>query len=340
MDDESLSAQPDESQPPVVGISADGSGPLPRIIAALAPSLGPLAAEPAALEGGITNRNFRARLGDRDYVIRVPGKDTSLLEIDRVAEMRANEIAAGIGIAPPVAARLEDPPCLVTEFIEAREMSSEELRAPGAIAAVAAALRSFHDSGESIPADFDSFRLIETYAVTATERGAEIPPSFTEAHAAAARIEEALSGPEHDPVPCHNDLLAANFLDDGERIRIVDWEYAGMGDRYFDLANFAVNNGLDEERQEGLLSTYFGERPPASRLAAEDPRAGERLAALRLMMFMSDFREAMWGVVQGAVSELDFDFSDYAEKHFSRLRDAAADPRFSQWLEEARGAPG
>ncbi len=340
MDDETLSANPDGSQPPSAGSVVGDSGGLAAIVEELEPRLGPLEGEPAPLEGGITNRNFRARLGGRDYVIRVPGKETSLLGIDRLAEMRANELAARIGIAPPVAARLEDPPCLVTGFVEAREMSSEELRAPEKITAVAEALRAFHDCGESVPTEFDSFRLVETYAETAAERGAEVPASFTESCAAAARIEEALGGPEHEPVPCHNDLLAANFLDDGERIRIVDWEYAGMGDRYFDLGNFSVNNGLDDEQQNLLLSAYFGERPPASRLAAEHPSAAGRLAALRLMMFMSDFREAMWGVVQGAVSELDFDFSDYAEKHFSRLRDAAADPRFSQWLEEARGAPG
>ncbi len=223
-----------------------------------------------------------------------------------------------------MAALLEDPPCLVTEFIEGREMSSEQLREPATLRSIAASLRSFHDCGETVPAVFDSFRLVATYAETAASRGAEVPSSFSEAQAAAGRIEAALSGPEHAPVPCHNDLLAANFLDDGERIRIVDWEYAGMGDRYFDLANFAVNNGLGEEQQEELLSAYFGERPPAA-----------RLAALRLMMFMSDFREAMWGVVQSAVSEIEFDFSDYAEKHFERLRRTAADPRFADWTEEA-----
>jgi thiamine kinase-like enzyme len=329
MDDESLSAQPDGSQVPLSGNSADLSGPLAGIVERLSPSLGPLAGEPAPLDGGITNRNFRARFGGRDYVIRIPGKDTSLLEIDRVAEMRANELAASLGIAPPVAARLEDPPCLVTEFIEGREMTGEQLRQLETISSVAAALRSFHDCGETVPTRFDSFRLIDTYAETTESRGAEVPPSFADAREAAALIEAALGGSEHSPVPCHNDLLAANFLDDGERIRIVDWEYAGMGDRYFDLANFAVNNGLSEDQQTEFLAAYFEEEPAAA-----------QLAALRLMMFMSDFREAMWGVVQSAVSEIEFDFPSYAEKHFARLRDTAADPRFSRWLEEARGAEG
>jgi thiamine kinase-like enzyme len=121
-------------------------------------------------------------------------------------------------------------------------------------------------------------------------------------------------------VPCHNDLLNANFLDDGA-IRIVDWEYAGMGDRFFDLGNFSANHGFTDDHDRVLLSAYFGA-----------PARDADLAAVRLMRFMSDFREAMWGVVQQAISELDFDFVTYADEHFERLRATAAEPRFEGWL--------
>ena len=117
-------------------------------------------------------------------------------------------------------------------------------------------------------------------------------------------------------VTCHNDLLAANFIDDGERVWVVDWEYAGMGDPFFDLANFAVNNGLDEEGETALLEAY----------GSADVRA------LTLMRFMSDFREAMWGVVQQAISELDFDFAAYADEHFERLERTASEARFKAAL--------
>jgi thiamine kinase-like enzyme len=302
---------------------------LVQIVQQLTPRLGEPDSDPVPLGGGITNRNFRVRLGDSDYVIRVPGKDTSLLEIDRAAERAANEQAAELGIAPSVAAALDDPPCLVTAFVGGSEMSSEQLREPAVIAEVAEKLAALHDSGNALPTDFNSFRVVETYAKTASERGAEIPPAYDEAISHAREIEAALSGPEHDPVPCHDDLLAANFLRDSERIWIVDWEYAGMGDRYFDLANFAVNNELDGEAEAALLEAYFGE-PPSAR----------RTATLGLMRFMSDFREAMWGVVQTAVSDLDFDFEGYATKHFDRMHSTAADPRFGGWLEEARAQGG
>jgi thiamine kinase-like enzyme len=286
--------------------------------------LGQSDGDPEPLSGGITNRNFRASFAGRDYVIRVPGKDTSLLEIDRGAEQIANERAARIGIAPPVAAMLDDPQAIVTLFVEGETMDSADLREPEALTDVARSLRAIHELGEPLPTSFDSFRIVETYERTASGRGAEIPGAYREALDGARRIEAALTGPEHDPVPCHNDLLAANFIRGPKQVWIVDWEYAGMGDRYFDLANFAVNNELGEAGELALLSDYFAEEPNA-----------HRVATLRLMKFMSDFREAMWGVVQTVVSELDFDFVGYANKHFERMLQTAADPDFETWLREA-----
>ena len=298
---------------------------LGRIVQSLSPELGKPEGEPLALEGGITNRNYLVTLGGNRYVIRVPGKDTSLLGIDRSAERKANENAAAIGVAPRVVAQLDDPPCLVTEFVECREMTAEDLRVPETMSTVIGELRKVHDSGTELPTSFDSFRVVEDYRETAASRGGEIPTAYEEAHEQAGRIESALSGPEHDPVPCHNDLLAGNFLRGAERIWIVDWEYAGMGDRYFDLANFAINNELEVSQHPELLADYFAEEATA-----------RRLATLRLMQFMSDFREAMWGVVQTVASDLDFDFKDYAATHFERMRKTAANESFDGWLEEAR----
>jgi thiamine kinase-like enzyme len=316
MDDPSLFASPDESQAPAAELG--------RIVEQLAPLLGEPEGGPEPLEGGITNRNFRARFGGVDHVIRLPGKDTNLLEIDRGAERIANERAARIGVAPPVAGSLDDPPAIVTEFIEGRGMEAADLAEPATLTQVARSLRKIHDFGEPLPTSFDSFRIVETYAETARERGAEVPPAYDKALEHAARIEAVLSGPEHEPVPCHNDLLAGNFIAGESQLWIVDWEYAGMGDRYFDLANFAVNNELGEVGEVALLDDYFAE-----------PAGARRVATLRLMKFMSDFREAMWGVVQTALSELDFDFAAYRDKHFDRMLSTAAHADFETWLHEA-----
>lgn len=305
-------------------------------MASLADTLGPISArlgelegDPVPLEGGITNRNYRVRFAGSDLVVRLPGKDTELLEIDRAAEKAAGELAARAGIGPAVVALLDDPPCLVTEFVVGEAMSAAELREPGALAEVAAALRTLHACEERLPVAFSGFRIVETYAARMAARGAEVPGSYEWAAAAAHRIEAVLTGPEHEPVPCHNDLLAGNFIRSSQGVRIVDWEYAGMNDRYFDLGNFAVNNELDEAQEAELLAAYF-----------EAPASGCRLAALRLMRFMSDFREAMWGAVQSTISDLDFDYTGYCAKHFDRMRELDADGRLVQLLEEAGGGKG
>jgi aminoglycoside phosphotransferase len=298
---------------------------LSAALAALEPAIGRAESEPVPLEGGITNRNFRLRIGGDDVVVRLPGKDTELLGIDRVAERAATEAAALAGVGPDVIAFLAAPPCLVTRFIPGRPIEAAELREPPLLEQAAAALRAFH-AGPPLPSRFDAFAIVDAYHATAAARGAPIPPAFPELIAGAHAIRAVLTGPEHAPVPCHNDLLTANFLHDGERVRIVDWEYAGLGDRYFDLGNLSVNNGFSEEDDERLLAEYF-----------DAPCTPRRFAALRLMRIMSDFREGMWGVVQTAISGLDFDFAAYADEHLSRVAAGLADPRFPAWLEDARG---
>ncbi len=141
------------------------------------------------------------------------------------------------------------------------------------------------------------------------------------------RIERALLGTPLSMLPCHNDLLNANFIDDGERIRIVDWEYAGMGDPFFDLGNFSINHELTPVEDLALLAAY--DQTDAPDLA--------RLARLTLMRLVSDFREAMWGVLQQGISTLDVDFVAYADEHFVRMLRHAAEPRFAAALTEVAG---
>ena len=272
-----------------------------------------------ALGGGITNHNFLVDLGGERVVLRVPGKDTELLGIDRAVERDASAMTAELGVGPEVVGFVEPEGYLLTRFIEGRAIPPEEMRRPETIERVARTLRRVHD-GSAIPGRFDSFHVVETYARTAVAHGVTLPEEFSWAKGIADAIERARSEPE--PVPCHNDLLNANFIDDGERIRIVDWEYAGMGDRFFDLANFSVNHELDDDANAALLGAYLGTP------AAADVRA------LRLMRFMSDFREAMWGLVQQGISTLDIDFAAYAAEHFERLRRTEADAAFRAALSE------
>lgn len=295
-----------------------------HIVERLEAKLGPAEGEPTVLGGGITNHNFRARFGGREVVVRLPGNDTELLGSDRAGEREAGELAATVGVAPAVLATLADPVVLVTEFVEGPTMEATDLREPATLAAAGATVRAIHDCGK-IGARFDAFRLVEDYAAATRGQGGEVPEAYERAHAVAARIEAAPALAGGAPVLCHNDFLPANFIASPAGIRVVDWEYAGMGSRWFDLGNFAVNNELGPAEEEAFLNAYLGA-----------PAAPADLAALRLMRLMSDFREAMWGVVQTAISDLDFDFAGYATKHFDRLLKGAAAPEFEALLEDAR----
>jgi len=278
------------------------------------------------LSGGITNRNFLVEAGgtaDR-WVIRLAGNDTHLLGISREVEHAATVAAAGVGVGPEVTAFIRPEGILVTRFIVGSAVSDEAVHRPETLRRVADSLRRIHD-GPAIPGLFVPFRIVEAYRALAQARGVAIPVEYDLAQSVARRIELAFLTSPVELRPCHNDLLNANFIDDGARIRIVDWEYAGMGDPFFDLGNFSINHELTPDEDAELLEAYDGEARPA------------RLARLTLMRTVSDFREAMWGVLQQGISSLDVDFVAYAGEHFDRLLGGAATPSFERALRVAAG---
>ena len=277
-----------------------------------------------ALSGGITNRNFLVAVAGRPdrYVIRLAGNDTHLLGISREVEHAATVAAAGVGVGPEVTAFIRPEGWLVTRFIEGSPVSDLAVHEAGTLRRVGESLRRIHD-GPPIPGLFIPFRIVEVYRALAAARGVPIPPEYALAQSIGRRIELALLTEPVELRPCHNDLLNANFIDDGTRIRIVDWEYAGMGDPFFDLGNFSVNHGLTPDEDAILLEAYEGSARPA------------RLARLTLQRTMSDFREAMWGVLQQGISALDVDFVAYAGEHFDRLLSEATTSRFERALREA-----
>jgi thiamine kinase-like enzyme len=290
-----------------------------RLVELLGPAEGAL----RPLEGGITNRNWRARLGGREYVVRQCTRGTEILGIDRSDEHEASRRAAELGIGPPLAAWLPDEGVLVTAWLDGGGLTGAELRSPAVLTLIAPALRRFHD-GPPLRTPFWVPQLVREQHDRIVAAGGEVPAVYEAALALADRIAAALHGPEHERAPCHNDLLRGNFVRDGASVRIVDWEYAGMNDRYFDLANMSVNNDFEEDDDRALLAAYFGE-----------PATGARFAALRLMRLVSDLREAMWGAVQAVGSPLeDVDFRAYAAEHAARLEAGMADRRVEPWLAE------
>jgi thiamine kinase-like enzyme len=261
-----------------------------------------------------TRHNVKVTLADGEaFVLRSGGRDTELLEIDRRREYEACLTAAAVGVGPDVIEFFEADGIVVTRWIEGEVVSEQQMREPDVLRRLAQALRAVH-AGPPLPGRFDCFRVVEQYRSAVFSYGVAVPPEYAWARQVARRVEAARGrAPER---PCHNDLIPANVIDDGARLRIVDWEYAGMGDVFLDLAGVAVHADLDEEGRAVLLEAYAGS------LRHQD------LQALDLMRFMADFREAMWGLAQVAIGEADVDLAAHAREQFDRLARIAEEPCF------------
>ena len=276
------------------------------------------------LLGGITNQNYRVDIAGETFVLRIGGRGTHLLGIDRGRERTCTQIAAQLGVGAEVvhflASASEE--VLITRFIPGEGISPETAARPEVLRRIVDAMRRYH-AGPDFPGTFSPFATVRSYHKLALEHSVSFPGTLPQVFSLMARIEAAI-GPLQQPRPCHNDLLASNFIDDGRTIWILDWEYAAMGDPFFDLGNFAVNQSLDVEECKLLLRYYWGEVRP------------EDLGHLHLMRLASDLRESFWGFLQIGISELDFDYAGYAHHHLERFLSNTATPQFEQWLQDVR----
>jgi thiamine kinase-like enzyme len=273
------------------------------------------------LGGGITNSNFRIDVGGESFVLRIAGEDTELLGINREHEYSANLAAGKLGIAPEVYYFIRPEGYLVTRFINGRLILPEEMREPENICRVMDLVRKIHSMPE-IPGNFNVFRIVNEYSEIAHLYGVRFPRNFNVLIKYMEAAEKALTSHPDAPCPCHNDLLNANFLTN-THLYLLDWEYAGMGDLLFDLANFSDHHQLTDEQDHWLLKCYFKDVKPS------------QWAHLKIMKIMSDLREASWGLAQIGISKLDFDFRDYAEKFFGRVNENIQNPEWNKWLKEA-----
>lgn len=292
---------------------------------ALVPAWRGQATSVRALHGGLTNHNFVVAVAGHEYVVRIPGERTELLGIDRANEAEAAERAASLGIGPSVLGELPTVGTLITELVDGHHLEAEAFAAR--LGDVVELLRRFHDSGP-VAGAFPIHRVVEWHARDATLHGVIPPSGYDRLHQHSRRIEAAFAAAPLPTVPCHNDLLPGNVLfGDDDRVWLLDFEYAGMNDVYFDLANLSVNAGLSENDDETLLTTYFGVITRSS------------WARLQLMKVMSEFREGMWAVVQQAISTLDTDFVSYADERLASCERLAARPEFATLLTDAARHP-
>ncbi len=276
----------------------------------------------SSIAAGLTNQNFRVEVDGRPFFVRLPGASTDLLAVDRANELHNTRAAAEAGVGPKVVHHDPETGALVLDWIDGRTMSNQAFAEPGTPARIAGSLRKLH-AGPRFRDDFDMFRLTEYYLSVIDGRSIRIPEGYREELPKVKLIEAALLARPLPSVPCHNDLLAENYLDDGRQLWIVDYEYSGNNDPTFELGNTAQELGFDAARQEELCAAYFGEATPAL------------VARMRLQMIMSDVGWTLWAAIQAAISSIDYDFWGWAEERWGRASTAFRRDDFDDLLAEA-----
>ncbi len=258
----------------------------------------------APLLGGLSNISYVVSADGVQYVVRLAGESGRVLGVDRVQERAALERAATAGIAPKLVTFLSPEGHCVTRYLaSARSFSAEEFASEQTIRRVALRIRDIH-SLDPIDGVFDPFDDIRRWLVITDELGVSRPTRLAALLRRVGVSQGRLAARGEEPVLCHNDLVYLNFLDD-DALWVVDWEYAGMGDRLYDLA--AIASPLDYTGRELLLGTYFE--------MVDDGIRSDLDACIDVYLCWN----IVWSLVQSVHSEIDFDYLEFAESRLDRV---------------------
>ncbi len=278
--------------------------------------------EVVALAGGLTNTNLRVTTAAGRFVARISSKDSDLLAIDRDAEDANSRAAARAGVAPDVVDYLPDDHVLVVRFVDGRTYDAADLQDSANIPRAAGAVRQLH-RGPRFVNDFNMFRIQAGYLRLCQDRGFRLPDRYPSFMAHVGRIERALAVRDVGTVPCNNDLLAANFIDDGERLWLIDYEYAGNNDACFELGNIWSESNLSLDQLDELVAAYYGSR------------LRHKVARARLLGLMSKYGWTLWASIQASTSPLDFDFWEWGMEKYDRAVAEFDGAGFDVLLDEA-----
>ena len=273
------------------------------------------------LSGGLTNTNFKVEVDDVPYFVRVPGESTDLLAIDRNNEYHNTKAAGDAGVAPRILHHLPEYNVMVIEFLNGKTMSKDSLNETGMPTRMAHAIKKLNQ-GSRFLQDFNMFRLTEYYLSLCRERDIKIPDGYNERLETIKRIEEAMNVKPLATVPCNNDLLAENYIDDGKQLWLIDYEYSGNNDPTFELGNTCQEMQFNDEQIDEVCAAYFGEVKT------------DMIARMKLNMIMSDVGWGLWAAIQANISTIDFDFWGWAIERWGRAVEKMDSKEFENWLME------
>jgi thiamine kinase-like enzyme len=275
--------------------------------------------------GGLTNTVVRVEAGGGPAVARISGPGTALLAIDRDAEHADSRTAARAGVAPEVICRSAEAGVLVVRWVEGRTLSAADVRDLDTLGRIAGLCRTLHAGGR-FTADFDMFAVQQRYLRIVAEQGFRLPAGYADLAEPFARMRRVLALRAGRTVPCHNDLLAENLIDDGERLWMVDFEYAGNNDPCFELGNLASESALSVEQLEHLVRAYFG------------GYSAERVARARLHALAAKYSWTLWASISEGAGPPGVDFWAWGMEKYERAVEEFASPDFERLLKEVAGA--
>lgn len=275
------------------------------------------------LSGGLTNSNYKVVVDAVPYFVRVPGESTELLAVNRENEHFNSLAAAKAGVGPTVVYYLREFQVMVLEFLDGRTMSNETLGAPGMPGMIAQAIKRLH-GGPRFLTDFNMFRLTEYYLQICKERAIRIPDGYAERLPVVRRIEQAITAHPAATVPCHNDLLAENYMQVGDGLRLIDYEYSGNNDPCFELGNTCQELQYGEGQIREVCAAYFG------------TASAEKLGRMKLNMIMSDVGWGLWAAIQASISKIEFDFWGWATERWGRAVEKMDSAEFPAWLSDVQ----
>jgi thiamine kinase-like enzyme len=276
-----------------------------------------------ALSGGLTNTNFKVLVGGEPFFVRVPGESTDLLAIDRNNEYHNTRAAAETGVGPKVFYHLPEYNVMVLEYINGKTMSRQSLNAPGMPVRMAQSIKRLH-AGPRFLLDFNMFRLTEYYLAICLDRHIRLPEGYPDRMSAIAKIEQALLVDPLPTVPCNNDLLAENYIDDGSNLWLIDYEYSGNNDPCFELGNTCQEMQFNEEQIGQVCSAYFGNA------------SQKKIARMKLNMIMSDVGWGLWAAIQADMSKIKYDFWGWALDRWGRAVEKLDSIEFPGWLKDVQ----
>jgi len=287
-----------------------------------------LADQPRVLEdlpGGLTNRNVKVTTPDATYVARCCDMGSNFLGIDRDREFHNTKAAAEAGVGAKVIDYRPDLGILLLSYLEGQTLDNDDFQRPEILTKAAAAVRALH-AGPRFQGRFNMFERQPSYLKTVLDNGFRFPADYLDHADTFNEIAKVLTATDQATVPCNNDLLAGNFIEDGDKMWLIDYEYSGNNDPCFELGNTWAECQMSTDQLDEYVTAYYGRR------------LRHKIARAHLQGIVGKYGWTLWGCIQNGSSAIDFDFWEWAMERYEGAVEVFNGPDLARLLDDVQAA--